>query len=594
MKKLLLTLSLALALAVPAWADTPLGPDEFTSLDELAMAVASYFPKAAGDVKSVQNGQIALSIGRKDGIVPNMVLSLWREGKEILHPVTRAVIGRAEEEVGTVEVTHAAEASSTAVMKRQVKEPKAGDRARMSPRKVSLAVVPLRSEKAEIVEGVVERLNELGRFTVVEQPKITAFLKEHKQRDASLVRDLGAAFMVDAVVALTVIPMENRSLVTARVFYADETKPLDTIVSTLTYSSRREAFGDVRPFFAPVKEASDKSPELPVDARFFVIADVDGDGTAEYVFSDGAKLSVYRLEAGAWKEAWTERPGSDDRGQQQIALTCADINENGRPELFVTRMLNERVTSYVVEAQDGSFGRIADVAGFLRAMRIPGRGLVLAGQDYDPETFFAGRPREYRWTGSAYAAGDSAMVPKGMDLYAFALADFGEAKQLLVAFDKDDRLTVYSGDTPVWKSEETYRAADTIVTKPLSPLDSAIPPPSDYFKTAASIDKTRLVRIHGRILAADLDGNGTDDIMVPKNVRELLFSGYKGGEVHVLGWTGARLEPRWSMKELPGAVLDVQAVQGAAGGPVQVFALVKTSGGMFKKDSSRIERYEVK
>lgn len=592
MKKLIAVIILILALAVPATADRPLGPDEFTSIEELAFAVASYFPKAAGEVRSVQGGQITLGIGRKDGIVPNMVLSLWREGKEIQHPVTKAVIGRAEEEIGTIEVTAAAEATSTAVMKRRVKEPQAGDRARMSVRKVALAVVPLKNEKPEIIEGVVERLNEHGRFTVVEQQKINAFLKEHKQRDTSLVRDLGAAFMVDAVVAVTVIPLEGKSLVTARVFYSDETKPLDTIVSTLAYTSKREAFGDVRPFFAPVKEASEKTAVIPVDARFFVISDLDADGTAEYVFSDGAKLALYRLENNAWKQLWVESVPRAEDGSQHLALNAFDANGNGKPEIFVTRYVNDKVSSYAVEAQDGTFKRIADIPGFLRVFRVPGRGMVLAGQAYDLEKFFSGPPREYRWTGSDYAAGDPAAVPKGMDLYAFVPAEFGEAKPLLVAFDADDKLAVYSGDTPIWKSQEEYRAADTVVMKALNAID-AMGQRGDYERSASNIDKTRLVRIHGRIVAMDVDGSGRDRIFVPRNIREMLFAGYKGGEVHGLAWNGARLDPQWSVKELPGGVLDIQAVQGPAG-QVQIYGLVRDAGGLFKKATVRLERFEVK
>ena len=86
-----------------------------------------------------------------------------------------------------------------------------------------------------------------------------------------------------------------------------------------------------------------------------------------------------------------------------------------------------------------------------------------------------------------------------MDLYSFVLANLGEAKQFLVAFDDDDRLSVYTGDTPLWKSQEKYRGVDIVVERPLSGIDALGGAPQDYWKVAGSVDKTRMVRIHGRM-----------------------------------------------------------------------------------------------
>lgn len=590
-QRLILALILTAMIAAPAaHAAAPLGPGEFTSVDELALAVAEYFPKAKGEVTTVQNGRITINLGKKDGIVPNMVLSLWREGKEILHPMTRAVIGRAEEAVGSIEVTSAAEASSTAVMKQQALAPRTGDRARMSPRKVQLAVIPLRSDRPEIIEGLVERLGGLGRFTVLEPEKVSAFLRERKQRDATLVREMGAAFALDAVVAVAILPSEGKQLVTARIFYADETQPLDTIVATLTLTSKREALGDVRPFFAPVKETVNRTPDLPVAARFFALADLDGDGVVEYVFSDSWRLSVYRLEGGAWKALWTEEAAAGEQDVQQIYLGVADITRDGRPEIYVTRMLFDRISSYAVEFRDNAFRKIADLPGFVRVLTAPGTGTMLAGQEFAPALFFAGPVKEYTWNGSAFAPGAALSAPSGLSLYSFVLADLGEARPFAVAADKNDRLTVYNGETALWKSEEAYRTADITVLRPLIGIE-AMSRGSDLFGRPEE-DKTRQVRIHGRLIAADLDADGRDEVLTPRNAGDV-FSSSKGGQVHGLSWTGSRLDPRWSVKELDGTVLDIQAVRTEEGG-MQVYALLSLPGGFFKKDVLRLERYEIK
>ena len=48
-----------------AFADKALGPEEFTSVDELAYAIAAYFPKVQGGVTAVQGDRLTLALGEK-------------------------------------------------------------------------------------------------------------------------------------------------------------------------------------------------------------------------------------------------------------------------------------------------------------------------------------------------------------------------------------------------------------------------------------------------------------------------------------------------------------------------------------------------
>jgi hypothetical protein len=584
----------------PAFAEKSLGPDEFTSVDELAIAIAAYFPKVQGEVTAVEGGRLTVALGSKNGLKPGMELTVWRDGKEILHPVTKAVIGRAEDEVGTIEVVSVEDASSTAAMRKQLLDPKAGDRARTSPRKISIGILPLRNDRPEIIQGLAERMGELGRFTVLKNDKVTAYLKDKQQRDTALIKEMAGVFSLDAIVTVSIMPSEGKYLTTSKIFYADSDKPLDTIVAVLNLTSKREALGDVRPFFAPVamaKTASDKLPDLPVKARYFAVADLDGDGAPEYVFSDEKRLSIYRAGPSGWTEVWRETVPAKEREMQQFHIDAADINGNGRPEIFVTRMLDGRVSSYVVEFQDGAFKRTADIPGFLRVVRYPGRGTVLIGQDYDAVRFYAGQPREYAWSGGAYAPGAVFALPKGADLYNFVFANFGEANQTIVVLDSDSRLVVYSGGTRLWKSEEQYLTVETVVTKPLTGLDADLErTPTDLDRVNVTgdftVDKSRLVNITGRMVVADLYGNGKDDLVVVKNTKEFLLTAYKGGELETLAWTGARLEPRWNVKDLAGPVFDIQVLSQEKG--VQIYGLVKKPGGIFSKDTMVIEKYEGK
>jgi len=605
-KYLILMLFLLTLIPLPASAEKPLGVEEFTSVEELAVSIASYFPKVQGEVKAVQGDHLTLALSTKDGLMPGMVLTLWRDGKEILHPVTGAVIGRLEEEVGTVDVTSVTDTSSTAVVKKKLKDPMPGDKARITPRKINIALLPLRAEHPEIIQTLAERLSELGRFSVLGNEKVAAFIKDRKQRDSALVREMGTVFGLDAVISLGIYPSsEGKQMVTARIFYTEDASQLDTIVAMLNLKAGKQTLGEIKPFFVPVKEEKSISPELPFIARYFVTGDFNGDGNLEYAFLDAARLHIYRLEPTGWREVWTETtpaakissedqgppyPASEDpaAGIQYINLDAADMDGDGRPELFITAMVNGKVISYVVKFQDGTFRRIAEIPGFLRVVNYPGRGVMLIGQDYDPVKFFAGRPKQYTWSGGKCVPGPELSLPRGLTLYGFTFADFGELNPLLVAFDDEDRIIVYSKDASVWKSAEKYTVVNAYVYKPVTGIAAAISKPAALEST-----KNRRVRLPGRILAMDINSDGRDEILLPKNIGESFLSSYSGADLHGLRWTGARLDEAWGIKDLPGPVLDFQVIRKDQAA-VQIITLIKIKGGLFSKDREQVMVFSVK
>ncbi len=607
-KHLTLTLLLLTLIPLPAFSEKPLGVEEFTSVEELAVAISSYFPKVQGEVKAVEGDRLTLALGKKEGLMPGMVLTLWRDGKEIRHPVTGAVIGRAEEEVGSAEVVSVEEASSAATVKKKLKDPQPGDKARITPRKINIALLPLRADHPDIIQRLTERLSELGRFSVLENEKVAAFVKDRKQRDSALVREMGTAFGLDAVVSIGIYPSsESKLMVTSRIFYAEDASQLDTIVAMLDLKAGKQAIGEIRPFFVPVKEEKSITPALPFTAKYCAIGAFEGDGKLEYAFLDAARLHIYRLEPTGWREVWTENVPADYRqtaiesrdqmssiappsGIQYINLDAGDIDGDGRPELFITAMLNGKVFSYVVKFQDNAFRRIAEMPVFLRVITYPGRGTMLIGQDYDPVTFFVGTPKQYVWSGGQYVAGPELPLPKGIGLYGFTFAEFGEQNPFLVALDDDDRLIVYSKDTPLWKSEEKYATVDTFVYKPVTGVQAVLSKP------AVESEKSRRVRLRGRILALDINGDGRDEIILPKNIggglSGLIFTKFTGADMNGLRWTGSRLDQAWGIKDLPGPVLDF-SVAPQDRSTAKIIALVKINGGIFTKEREQVMIFSV-
>lgn len=607
MRTLIALVLLAASLGSPAFAaDRPLGPEEFRSVDELAMEIALYFPKVQGEVKSVQADRLTIALGNREGLMPGMSLTLWRDGKEILHPVSGIVLGREEEEIGTVEVTVVGDGSSTAVVRKKQKEPRPGDRARITPKKIGLAIVPLTPDRAELVQQLADQLAASGRFSVIESSKTAAFVKEQKIMDRSIIKGMSSALNADAVVALGFYPTAGKLMAMARIFYAEEGRQLDTIVALVDEKPEKEALGDIKPFFAPLPAGQQKSsaaPELPFLARTFVYGDFEGNGRPAYAFSDGTRLHLYRNEPSGWHEVWTETVMNRDAvtlewfdqsaqadptsTMEQINVESADMNGNGRPEIFVTAMFGGKVFSYVIEFQEGGYRRIADVPGFLRVLNYPGKAAMLIGQAYDPVTFFAGQPKVYSAVEGKYVAGADFTLPKELGLYGWTYASLGDRQPLLVALDDDDHLMVYSGLTMVWKSAEEYAGAGLFVYKPVTGIDAVLS------RQATALDKAQRVRIRGRVVAGDLNNDGRDEIVIQKNIGSRLLGAFTGAELNGLAWTGARLEQVWSVRDLSGPVYDLAIIPQGTAAP-QVAALVKAKGGLFSRDAMQVMIYSMK
>src|SRR6266545_6503938 len=99
-----------------AWAQTqgqtpsPGTPAVAAPLTVLVDDLVGLFPKIQGEVLEVRDASLTLDVGRKDGARPGLEVELFREGREILHPKTGAVLGRAEESLGRSRITDVQEA----------------------------------------------------------------------------------------------------------------------------------------------------------------------------------------------------------------------------------------------------------------------------------------------------------------------------------------------------------------------------------------------------------------------------------------------------------------------------------------------------
>ena len=223
----------------------------------------------------------------------------------------------------------------------------------------------------------------------------------------------------------------------------------------------------VSPFITP-KDLVLQSPNMWKSANYkylingMAIGDVDGDGKSEIVVVSPDEIYVYRLQDGRLLEIARQDVGSE---RYNIGVDVADINGNGRAEIFVTALtrLKNVVRSYVREFDGKAFVEIAqDLPWFFRVTDLPARGRILLGQQSRLYAPYRGGLYEMQWDGGAYVPQNPIITPREqVNVLGVALGDvLNTGEETLVAIDRDNRIVIASpSGEALWKSGGTNTAA---------------------------------------------------------------------------------------------------------------------------------------
>ncbi|WP_028319968.1 FG-GAP-like repeat-containing protein [Desulfatiglans anilini] len=310
-----------------------------------------------------------------------------------------------------------------------------------------------------------------------------------------------------------------------------------------------------------------KSKVLHTELRGLDIGDLDGDGKNEFVLIEGIDVVAYRWENGAMRRLGSHTSADKNRF---VAVDVADINGNGRAEIFASRVSGLNVTSMVLELGPGGLKPIVENSPWLfRVMSWPGRGKILVGQkkSMGPTGGYTALIRDYfepgvfalSWKDGLYAASEEAPLidQKDIYIYNFAVGDLdGDQTAEVVMIDRDYHLHLKDlSGALLYESSDLYGGSlNYIVTNP---------EPDATRETAASAMKTAFLYIPARILIEDLDGDGRNEVIINRNKSMTggwteRLKAFKDGRIAALLWNGLALEPIWESRKLSGAVSDYQ------------------------------------
>jgi hypothetical protein len=518
----------------------------------LVSQLVALFPKLQGEVVEAQGETVTLGAGRKDGARPGLEVEVYREGREIKHPRTGQILGRAEQTLGTARLTQVQEAFATARVATG-SEVKAGDQFRTPGDKVRLVLLPLRGSVREglvetATQELVERLTASGRFQVSMGDAANVYLREKQISAEDFLAGKGVAevarqFKFDHLLAVHFKRVDGRAYMESRLFGGGTPEATVSagffVPPAIRAASQPGQFsasgkGDNRPQAKPrsllarllggdLEAGSYSSAESTIPlreaARFpFAVLVMDiaiapKDKQAHMAVSDGEKVYMYRVVERKMEFEWS----TSVRGFGAVfAMHLVDLDGDGYLEVVGSRYHPEAgLSSFAIEAKNGKPRVIADdINEFLFAVDAKREGYkqTLWAQRFSPDTFFTpGQADEVKLKKNRVVTEKSARVPATFRPMGAAFSNImGKDTWSLALIDDKSRLQITSDREELWRST-------TLVGGGLSTVE--------LVKKDVRGSRSSFHKIEPTPLAVDLDGDGVDELVVPQTaVKEGLLA----------------------------------------------------------------------
>ena len=605
----------AALLVGPCLALAQVNYDFDAAASDVAGQLAQRFPHLQGEVIDVQGEQFYLSLGARDQVLQGMRLNVFREGEALTSPTTGEVLGRLEEDLGTITVTQVAEAYAVAALTTPAGDAtvQAGDKVRITAGRLSLGLLPATDQTgraiplATLADAMQRSLNATDRFNVVPRARLTIWLLERGLSPGDVLAPeftpeaasaLGAAYIAQPVLRKA----GDTTVVELRLFAPAQ--PQTPVVAALAILSEGEPL-PLRPGLPPVAPppaavstpptrpespaaalppppvpadsltnlqslltadplALEKSylplAQFPTELRGFDAADVDGDGQSELVMLSDTKVLLYHVQE---SQLVSVASYSDRRPGTLLSAQLVRLGDGQTLGVVVNRYSPRRrgMDSFFLSLQGNRLVRQQKgLSDILLAVDADGDGVneSIWGQRFDGKDFFRrGQVRQYDLRNGRLKRQRKLPLPGGFRATGAALAQLGApGNRQLIFVDDRHNLQVYDGSTRRWKSRANVGGSYVFAAVHIQYSPRVAEQVQFDFEAIPAV--------------ADFDGDGVDEVLVPQNQSQLgavpNLNLYSGGHVVLMRQTpqGFTLSP--ISPEFDGVVSGVAVLKGRVPG----------------------------
>ncbi len=452
-----------------------------SGIDRMVRQIEALFPVLEGYVLSVEGDRVTIDLKRGQPVKPGQTLKLIRYGKPITHPVTQKIIGHKETDLGQVKVLEVRKDYSLARVLTPGVQAQKGDGVRSHFKTINILVAPV--QKGAGVSGdpqalgleIETRLNRRVRFTVPSFD-LGVWLLENEVPLSSLTRPKNLARLrqqvkADVILLTRVRSIKNKTVLTYRLVSSGDSKVIQEarvlIPSLPTAPSalpEHKVQTDFRPDTGPVQFIG--KHEFDFEMVDFAVGDLTGNGENEFVMIDDHRVMIYRYANQQFRKIGQLKTRKNIN--RFLSVDVADINGNGRDEIFVTNHWGDRLKSFVLEVVPGKKGltRIwQDVNLYFRVLRDFDGPPLLVSQRPDFERPFRPGIHTVTYRNGKYEVDPELSLKVGISddliLYGLAVGHISSAKSRETIFlDNNYKLRVYSSGGRLLASSNEYFGHD--------------------------------------------------------------------------------------------------------------------------------------
>ncbi|MBN1981084.1 MAG: VCBS repeat-containing protein [Chitinivibrionales bacterium] len=345
--------------------------------------------------------------------------------------------------------------------------------------------------------------------------------------------------------------LNNSPVLQVQQMAAPDTTALDTAQREIPDTARlksqttsRERIGRQQAEFEHLWESQNLSSQF----NAFTVCDIDRDARNELVACTDTSIMVF-----IWQQGLLLKVNSIEsvKDVQIISVDAANLNGNGRPEIFITALDKSltQVQSFVVEYTKNSFFLLArELPYFFRAVPGPDSSTIILAQEYTPAGLTNSPISILTWNGITYTLARKLKfyTPCSVLGTTAILTHPGEEPQIYGFINGKNNLNLFDKQCPGGQNlPQTYGESTLFmrVTNKISPIENR------FFLPL-------------RLIAADFDRNGSFKFAGIRNLT-LRDDAIKATGIHnesyveLVRCSGSAATVGWKTETMNGNIADI-------------------------------------